>query len=192
MTTKHIFLSYRRQDAPGYTGRIADHLEAAFGEIVFRDVDNIGGGSKWKSVLNTAVSEAKIVLAIIGSDWLKILAERTTASADYIRFELNLANMLDKPIIPVFINIPYLDSDSSLGDLAWLTELQGSALSDTQERFEHDMALLVSRITDLTGLQPIGTVGDGPTGSQQQSSSGDKSPNIISESGDVTINFGKD
>ena len=46
---KKIFLSYRRDDIPSYVARLEDALEQAFGENrVFRDVEDIAGGSAWK------------------------------------------------------------------------------------------------------------------------------------------------
>ena len=43
----HIFISYRRDDARGASGRLYDWLRIAFGgEHVFRDVHDIGVG-KW-------------------------------------------------------------------------------------------------------------------------------------------------
>jgi hypothetical protein len=41
-----IFLSYRRDDEPGYVKGLRDGLTKAFGNVVYRDVDRILGGKK--------------------------------------------------------------------------------------------------------------------------------------------------
>lgn len=186
-----IFQSYRRQDVPGYVGRLADHLESAFGKKVFRDVDSIGAGTDWKKVLNKAVSEAQLVIAIIGRHWQKILEEKNNADADYIRFELNLARLLEKPIIPVKLQDSGFDSRREMGDLNWLKDLQFFELSDRQNRWENDVNELVRQIAELTDLKPLGEEKGGSNKDKtiEQTSQGDKSPNIVS-SGDVNINYG--
>ena len=190
--TAAIFLSYRRQDVPGYVGRLADHLEAAFGQCVFRDVDDIGGGADWKAVLNQAVSDAKIVLAVIGERWQAILADRLNADADYIRFELNLARSLEKPVIPIHLQGTTFDSTRDMGDLNWLTELQFFELSDRQNRWDSDLEQLVQRIQQLTDLKPLAPADrDGnQSDSIVQRSSGNQSPNVVAKDGDVNIQFG--
>ena len=192
MDTHAIFLSYRRQDVPGYVGRLADHLEAAFGQTVFRDVDSIGGGTDWKAVLNQAVNEAEIVLAVIGERWQAILTDRADADADYIRFELNLAHILDKPIIPIILQGTEFDANQDMGDLNWLKDLQFFELSDRQKRWVSDLEQLVKQIAELTGLKPVAPAERGDRQSAnvtKQISHGDQSPNVVTK-GDVTINFG--
>lgn len=193
MDTQAIFLSYRRQDVPGYVGRLADHLEAAFGQTVFRDVDSIGGGTDWKRVLNRAVSDAEIILAVIGERWQAILADRANAEVDYIRFELNQAQVLDKPIIPITLQGVTFDANQDMEDLNWLKELQFFELSDRQNRWESDMEQLVKQIVELTGLKPVDPEERGkrqPGSVTKQTSHGDQSPNINVTKGDVTLSFG--
>jgi len=190
---KHtIFLSYRRQDIPGYVGRLADHLEIAFGEPVFRDVDSIGAGTDWKSVLNQAVSDAKLILAVIGERWQEVLADKAGSEVDYVRFELNLARLLDKPVIPIALQGAAFDTNMDMGDLNWLKELQFFELSDRQNRWESDMEHLEKQITALSGLCSI-TQQDRITQSSskvtEQTSHGDQSPNVVAGK-DVSISFG--
>jgi hypothetical protein len=192
METRSIFLSYRRQDVPGYVGRLADHLEAAFDRPVFRDVDSIGGGAEWKNKLNQAVSSAEIVLAVLGERWQEALLQRDGAAVDYVRFELNLAHLLDKPIIPVILQGTAFDFNEDMGDLNWLKELQFFELSDRQNRWESDMEQLVRQITELTGLIPTDSSDRNAHQSKAtitQTSHGDQAPNVVSD-GNVTITFG--
>lgn len=192
LETKAIFLSYRRHDVPGYVGRLADHLDAAFGGAVFRDVDNIGGGADWKKAVSQAVSGAKIVLAIFGDRWQEILADRSNddASTDLVRVELNLAHLLQIPVIPIVLDGTGFDLKADLGDLNWLKEFQFFKLSDRQNSWESDCEQLVQRVAQLTGLKPLKKDrNDHPGEVIKQTSHGDQSPNVVS-GGDVTFNFG--
>ena len=63
-----LFISYRRQDSGTFTGRIYDQLKNSFGEgNIFRDVYNIPAGSDFRTVLNKAVNQCEVFLAIIGA-----------------------------------------------------------------------------------------------------------------------------
>jgi len=59
-----IFISYRRDDARGASGRLYDWLRIAFGrEKVFRDVASIGPG-KWRRRIDAALAAYRKDLAI--------------------------------------------------------------------------------------------------------------------------------
>lgn len=188
-----IFLSYRRDDEPGYVGRLADGITAAFGEIVFRDVDSIRAGSKWKIELRKQVSQAQVLIAVIGQRWQSILSERDP-ERDYVRHELNLAHQLEIPVIPVKMQDAPFDYKQDLGDLSWLRELQCLELSDRQGRWGTDLDQLVGCILDSTALERIyqsdqPAPGIQPASISQQTSVGNQSPNIQSDGGNVTISF---
>jgi TIR domain len=71
-----LFISYRREDSEGLTGRIYDRLVAHFGkEEVFFDIDTIPPGVDFVEHLGKAVSQCDILLAIIGEHWLNICHE---------------------------------------------------------------------------------------------------------------------
>ncbi|MEJ2464714.1 MAG: toll/interleukin-1 receptor domain-containing protein [Candidatus Thiodiazotropha sp.] len=184
-----IFLSYRRADAPGYVGRLADSLEARFGDgTVFRDVDSLRGGNNWKKALSRAISEAQLVIAIIGPQWQKLLQDRQGEEADWVSFELNQARALDIPVIPLVLGNAIYKPDSLPAELAWLADVQSSALADGQGRWNPDIARLVQDVAALTTLKPLQPEKSTPAISQ--ASQGNQSPNIDSGGGDVTINFG--
>lgn len=183
-----IFLSYRRADAPGYVGRLADGLEACFGAgSVFRDVDSLRAGDNWKKALAGAVSGAELVIAIIGPQWQTLLQQRSEPESDWVRFELNQARQLDIPVVPLVLgDAPYSPSELPT-ELAWLADIQGARLADGQGRWASDLDWLTRRIAELTTLKPLPGPKDSATG---QVSHGDQSPNINSGGGAVTINFG--
>jgi len=74
-----IFVSYRREDSAGWTGRLADSLKEHFGpESIFMDIDGIELGTDFTVALHKALESCKIVLAMIGPEW----ATLTTSQAD--------------------------------------------------------------------------------------------------------------
>src|SRR6185295_18256604 len=66
-----IFVSYRRGDDPGYTGRLFDRLLGAFGgDHVFMDVENIAAGVDFRRVLDEQVADCDVMLVVIGKGWI--------------------------------------------------------------------------------------------------------------------------
>jgi hypothetical protein len=65
----HIFISYRRDDARGASGRLYDWLRIGFGrDRVFRDVHSIGVG-KWRHKIDVALPQCAVCVAVIGPRW---------------------------------------------------------------------------------------------------------------------------
>ena len=84
-----IFINYRRDDFIGMAGRLYDRLAQTFGrDKLFMDVDHIPVGVDFVAHLNSQVAECKVVLVVIGPNWLKAKDEagsddstiRTTSS----------------------------------------------------------------------------------------------------------------
>lgn len=66
----HIFISYRRDDARGASGRLYDWLRIAFGrEVVFRDVHSIGVGRWQTKKIDAALARSAVCVAVIGRRW---------------------------------------------------------------------------------------------------------------------------
>jgi tetratricopeptide (TPR) repeat protein len=64
-----IFISYRRDDTRGSSGRLYDWLRIAFGrDRVFRDVASIGVG-KWRDRIDAALARSVVCLPVIGPRW---------------------------------------------------------------------------------------------------------------------------
>ena len=91
-----VFLSYRRDDAGGYAGRVEDRLVRDFGpEILFMDVDNIPIGKNFVKVLRDEVAKCEVLLAVIGPHWLDARNEdgkrRLDDPNDFVRIEIATA-----------------------------------------------------------------------------------------------------
>lgn len=66
-----IFISYRREDAAGYAGRLYDRLAGHFGaERVFMDVEGIEPGADFVEAIERAVGSCEALIVIIGDEWL--------------------------------------------------------------------------------------------------------------------------
>ena len=91
-----IFLSYRRQDTSGTTGRLYDRLVDRFGpDQVFMDVDSIEVGLDFAEVIQRAVAACGVLLAVIGPQWLSATDKdghrRLEDPDDVVRLEIEAA-----------------------------------------------------------------------------------------------------
>lgn len=106
-----IFISYRRSDSKSECGRIYDRLLPVFGkECIFKDVDSIGHGDIFPKAIKQAISESKVLLAVIGKEWLDAKnadgSRRLDNPKDWVRKELEFA-IKDKrgiTIIPLLLD----------------------------------------------------------------------------------------
>lgn len=150
---KSIFLSYRRDDNPGYVRRLQDDLQRYFGkESVFLDVEDIVGGQRWKDVLVNNLANSAALIVVIGPRWEQIWNERRDHSTDYIVYELNKARQLGVPVYPVTINGAGLSSEIDLGPIDWLMDQQVHDISDRQGRWPTDVLTLVDILQHEKGL----------------------------------------
>jgi hypothetical protein len=146
-----VFISYRRDDSADITGRIYDRLIQHFSrEIVFKDVDSIPLGIDFRQHLENALSQCRVLLAIVGSDW----AGSETAAGkrriddprDHLRLELEIALSRNIPVIPVLVrraSIPAEDQlPPSLRSLAYRNGIQVRPDPD----FHGDMDRLIKGI----------------------------------------------
>lgn len=106
---KDIFISYRRSDSSDVTGRICDHLKMRFGEQrLFKDVDSIPLGSDFRNSISKAVAQCKVLLAVIGPDWLEATDDqgkrRIDDPNDYVYIEIASALERNIPVIPILVN----------------------------------------------------------------------------------------
>ena len=97
-----LFVSYRRDDAQGYAGRVYDWLAVRFGpESVFKDVDSIRAGEDFATVIEATIARCDAVLAVIGPRWLE--GERLNDPDDWVRLELSKGLELGIRVVPVLV-----------------------------------------------------------------------------------------
>ena len=132
-----VFINYRRADTSAYAGRLADSLIARFGaDSVFMDIDTIPLGVDFRDVIDEALSDCDVVLALIGREWLQLLGSnrrrRIDNTNDYVRLELEAA--LRRPgvlVVPILVQGADMPSERALPpSLAPITFRNNFELSD--------------------------------------------------------------
>jgi hypothetical protein len=149
-----IFVSYRRDDAPGDARGIYERLGRSFGEgKVFMDVDQLLAGQRFDRELDKALAECDVLIAVIGSRWMDLLSEYTQhGKRDYVRDEIAAALQRDIIVIPVMMgreaNMPPLpraqDLPENIRDLV-LYQKHNIA----HESFGRDAAHLIAALQSL-------------------------------------------
>jgi hypothetical protein len=146
-----VFISYRRSDSAGWSAKLSNHLRLRFGDdIVFRDVDSLRPGVRWRRELDTALHGAVIVLVLIGPSWFKAPQRRRLANPkDVLRQEI--ATALRSPrrkVVPVLLGGASLpDPDALPRPLRMLTAWETCSLRERQWR--RDVENLVERLREL-------------------------------------------
>jgi hypothetical protein len=103
-----LFISYRRDDSAGYSGRVHDRLQREFGgNLLFMDVDSIPLGVNFSKVLVEEVAKCDVLLAVIGPGWLDARDEkghrRLDNPDDFVRIEIGTALRRGIPAIPILL-----------------------------------------------------------------------------------------
>jgi uncharacterized membrane protein YhaH (DUF805 family) len=104
-----IFISYRRGDSQGATGRLFDRLLQHFDHAeVFMDVDDLEPGVDFVKALDEQVANCTAFIAVLGPDWLTAKdhadQRRLDDPSDYVRLEIEAALKRDIRVIPVLVD----------------------------------------------------------------------------------------
>jgi TPR repeat protein len=104
-----IFLSYRREDAGYAAGWLFDRLADHFGvSEVFKDIESIAPGEDFAEKIGAGVRSCTVLLAVIGSRWLKIVksdgTRRIDDPGDFVRLEIETALECEIPVIPLLVD----------------------------------------------------------------------------------------
>lgn len=153
-----IFVSYRRGDSAGHTGRLVDSLARHFGlHAVFQDVQSIAAGHRWDEVIGDGVRACRVLIVVIGRDWLAATHEgqrRIDDPQDPLRREITTGLCRDIPLIPVLVEGAQMPTPEQLpDDLKALARWQAHELSDS--RWDYDTGRLMKMIERTTGLTPV-------------------------------------
>lgn len=148
-----IFISYRRSDTAGHTGRLYDHLDAYFGhQQVFMDVSDIAPGEDFLEKIRAIIDWSQAVVVLIGPTWLTTTdtqgQRRLDNPHDVVRLEIATALAQDKRVIPVLVGGAIMPAPHDLpADIAALA--YRNALTLTDERYLYDVQRLVAARSDL-------------------------------------------
>lgn len=159
---KKIFVSYRRTDSAGHSGRLFDHLSQYFpAENIFYDVEDIGSGSDWQQVIEQQVNEAEIVLVIMGLQWATVTntggSLRLHDENDVVRYEVKTALDRGGRVIPIIVHGATLPAKKDLPDV-----LQGllsrNAFIVDDKTFVDDVTRLAHAINKAMQKQEQATI----------------------------------
>jgi tetratricopeptide (TPR) repeat protein len=161
-----VFLSYRRNDAGGWAGRLRDHLIVRYGpERVWQDVDDIPVGVEYLKEIFENIEAADAVLIIIGPHWLDDGhgggKARLASRQDVLRQEIQHALKKPTGVIPTLVGGASMPSAGEVPrSLAPLFKRNGLAINDSD--WARSMQLLFERLQDLSraarGLVPLDEV----------------------------------
>jgi len=155
-----IILSYRRSDSDVITGRIRDNLANHYGEdAVFMDIDSIPLGFDYREQMRDALSDNKVMIAVIGPKWLGGRGKdaRINANNDPVRIELETAFQQGMRIIPVLVSGATMpkaaDLPQSLQGLCYIN----AGEVDGGRDFRQHMSRLIYAIDQIlkTGESPL-------------------------------------
>jgi TIR domain len=146
-----IFISYRREDDPGFALALFGRLEQSFPtERLFMDVEGgVKAGEDFVRVLEEGVNACDVMLVLIGTKWLSTTDQRGRPRLenpeDFVRLEIASALRLGKRVIPLLVHkaeMPRADAlPESLKPLA-----RRNAVGLTQERFKADAQGLIKAL----------------------------------------------
>ncbi len=147
-----IFISYRRGDSSGHTGRLCDRLTTRFGDDgVFMDIQDIQPGQNFVRSIEGTIGGCDVVVAVIGPRWLEMLGERTADAQDFVRHEIAAALARNVPLIPVLVGGARMPRQDQLPtELAALSTRQAVEVRD--DRFDDDVARLIAALDDTPAL----------------------------------------
>lgn len=142
-----IFVSYRRSDSAGHTGRLVDDLgEQLVGQALFRDIEAIEAGEDFVQALERAVGACAAMLVVIGPTWAKVVGPdgqpRLHQSGDFVRMEIEAALARDVRVIPVLVGDAQMPMAADLpASMAPLLRRNAYSISDRRWRYDIDQLL---------------------------------------------------
>ncbi|MEY2442274.1 MAG: hypothetical protein QOJ46_1700 [bacterium] len=148
-----VFISYRRDDAGGWAGRMEDDLADRFGsERVFRDI-RIPPGVDYEQHIEGVLDACHVVVVVIGPEWATLKGDdgvlRLAQSDDLLRREIERAlARRDVEVIPVLVQRARMPGTHELPPaLQALARRQAIELSDS--RWNHDMGQLIAQLCEV-------------------------------------------
>ena len=149
VSSRGIFLSYRRQDAAPYARSLQLQLRERFPEVrVFMDLDSIEAGLDFAEVIQEAVGSCAVLVVLIGRQWATLTDEqgcrRLDDPDDLVRSEVHAALDRGVRVIPVLADgARPLRPEQLPAELRTLARL--NALELSYSRYEYD----ADRLLDL-------------------------------------------
>ena len=152
------FISYRREDAAGYAGRLRESLERRLGASrVFRDVDTLRPGQDFVQAIESRLSDCAVMLAVIGREWASARdlagSRRLDEPFDFVRLEISAALARSSVlVVPVLVEGAAMPAASELPEnLKALTRRHAVSVRD--ETWDADVDRLVNVIESAISMR---------------------------------------
>lgn len=151
MVSEAVFINFLGKDGLAYAGMLDRELTSRFGrDQVFLDVPSIPAGDDFPSTLLDAVGHARVVLAVIGPDWLTATdssGRRIEHPDNWTHRELAEAFRVSVRVVPVLAEATTLPEAESLpADIRALSTRQAIRLRGREH--DTDLARVVRELTD--------------------------------------------
>jgi hypothetical protein len=165
-----IFISYRREDSAGHTGRLHDDLAEALGpDQVFMDIDRLHPGVDWVEVIDEAIQNTSVLLVVIGRSWLDVTdahgERRLENPDDFLRREIATGLERNVCVIPVLVQGASMPKSTALPDeLKPLTRRHAIELTDSRWRYDVGRLIDVLQATrgQFLAVEPPGATAGPP------------------------------
>ncbi len=150
-----IVVLYRRMDSAFETNAIVVEVARKYGRgNVFYDIDTIPPGINFLEYITRGISQAALVVCVIGNNWFGISesgSRRIDSPQDFVLLELQVALKYRIPIIPVLVQGAQMPSSEQLPtSIASFAELNGISLHNMS-----DLTLLLMVIEDLAKIRHL-------------------------------------
>lgn len=150
-SANRVFISYRRDDAAGYAGRLEEALERRLGRgSTFRDVLDIPPGEDFVAAIRARLAGAQTVLVLIGPRWAggdTPGQRRIDDAGDFVRLEVAVALDSGTRVVPVLLPGATMPAADDLpAPLRPLAQRHALSLSDTH--WDAD----IGRLAEAIGL----------------------------------------
>lgn len=161
-----IFINYRREDSSPEAGRLYSNLLHELGSNnVFMDTSGISPGEKWPKALIEALNGARLIVVVIGPEWLRTSNEwgqrRIDLEDDWVRHEIEKGLQDKKDILPVLVGRAKLPPAKGLPEsIASLLERQAVEIRD--QFWDHDVLLVADKLRALVSGSKDSSGGLGP------------------------------
>jgi hypothetical protein len=154
MAKRKVFISYRRDDAAGFSHAIHDRLvEHLPSQRVFMDVLGIESGVDFVKKLEAALDQCGVLLVLIGKRWAgsdETGRSRLQNARDWVRIEVQTALRRGIKVIPVLLDGATMPAEASLPeDLRPLVRLQAVDLRTS--RLDADVWDLLGAVMRAVG-----------------------------------------
>ncbi len=147
------FLSYRRDDAAGWAGRLYEYLVREWGpDEVFMDIDAIAPGEDFRKAISSTMDVSDTVLVVIGPSWVNATdhagRRRLDDERDTHRAEVAAAlQAQDVRVIPVLVGGAAMPVAPQLPDALQELAYRNAAVIDDR-RFPADVRGLIDAVKE--------------------------------------------